>query len=363
MSFSWPLVLLALILIPLFVALYIWLQRRRRRFAVRYASLSLIREALPRRSRWRRHLPFALYLLSLASLIVAASRPQAVVAVPTKRASVILAMDVSLSMCASDVAPNRLTVAQDVARRFVKDQPGDTRIGLVAFAGLAQLVVPPTTDRDQILTAIEAFRTSRGTAIGSALLKSVDAIAEVNPRVARSEVNLDEAPGGATHAAGGKYEPDIVVLLTDGATTQGVDPIVAAERAADRGVRVYTIGFGTTNPTGLDCSRDQLASGALPSQFGGSGGFGGAGPGGGRGGSLRQALLIDEKTLVTIADLTGGTYHRAQDAGQLKKVFEDLPNDVALQKEEREVSVAFVALGAVAAALAVALSLMWNRYP
>ncbi|MBI5948218.1 MAG: VWA domain-containing protein [Chloroflexi bacterium] len=360
MSFSWPLVLLSLILIPVAVAIYAWLQRRKRRFAVRYASLSLIRDALPRHARWRRHLPFALYLLSLASLMVAASRPQAVVAVPTKRASIILAMDVSLSMCSSDVAPNRLTAAQDVASRFIKDQPGDTRIGIVAFSGLAQLVVPPTTDRKELLAAIEAFRAARGTAIGSAVLKAVDAIAEINPNVSRSGIDLDATPGGPAVAVAGDYQPDIIVLLTDGATTQGVDPIVAAQEAADRGVRVYTIGFGTDTPAPLVCSRDQLGSGALPGQFGGPGGVGG---GGGGGGARRQSLVVDEETLASIAELTGGTYHKAEDAEQLDEVFKDLPNEVAVTKEDREVSVAFVAMGALAAIVAVALSLAWNRYP
>jgi Ca-activated chloride channel family protein len=272
-------------------------------------------------------------------------------------------MDISLSMCSSDVPPNRLTVAEDVARRFIKDQPGDTRIGLVAFAGLAQLVVAPTTNRDELMTAIEGFRAGRGTAVGSALLKAVDAIAEVNPNVTRSGVALGDDPGSATPPAGGDYQPDIIVLLTDGAATQGVDPIVAAQQAADRRVRVYTIGFGTTTPTPLACTPAQLGSDVLPGRFGGSGGFGGPAPGGGPVGGRRSALLIDEETLASIADLTGGTYHRAEDADALKKVFKDLPSDVAVQKEEREVSVAFVAMGALAAMLAVALSLVWNRYP
>jgi Ca-activated chloride channel family protein len=362
MSFSWPLVLLSLLLIPLLVAVYAWLQRRKRRFAVRYASLSLIREALPKRSWWRRHLPFALYLLSLASLIVAASRPQAVVDVPTKRASIILTLDVSLSMCSSDVAPDRLTVAEDVARRFIKDQPGDTRIGLVAFAGLAQIVVPATTNHDQIVEAIAALRVSRGTAIGSALLKALDAIAEVNPHVTRSDLSTGGQRGNAAPAGNG-YEPDIIVLLTDGAATQGVDPLVAAQQAADMRVRVYTIGFGTANPAPLACSPQRLGSDVLPGQFGGPGGVGGPGQGGNRGGGSRRPLVIDEQTLVGIADLTGGTYHQAQDADQLKKVFSDLPNEVSVQQEEQEVSVAFVAMGGLAAMVAVALSLLWNRYP
>lgn len=356
MHFSWPLVLFALVFVPLAVAVYIWLLRRRRKFAVRYASLSLIREALPKRPRWRRHIPFALYLVSIASLIVAASRPQAVIAVPINKTSIILALDISLSMCSTDVEPNRLAVAQEVAEKFVKDQPGGTRIGLVAFAGSAQLVVPPTTDRKALTEAIAALRTARGTAIGSAVLKSVDAIAEVNLNVPRSGVNLDDVPGSPSQ--GDDYEPDIIVLLTDGAATQGVDPLVAAEQAAERRVRVYTIGFGTTDPAPLVCSRDQLGSDAIPGRFG-PGGQGG-GPGGG--GRL-QALRFDGETLASVAEITGGGYYQAEDADQLTEVFENLPADVALQKKETEVSVAFVAMGALAALLAVGLSLAWNRYP
>lgn len=363
MSFSWPFVLPALLLIPAFVAAYIWLQRRRRRFAVRYASLSLIRDALPRHARWRRHAPFALYLLSLAGLLTAAARPQANIPVPTKRASIILTLDVSLSMCSSDVPPNRLTVAEEVARRFIKNQPGDTRIGLVVFGGLAQLVVPPTTNRDELLTAIGSLRAAGGTAIGSALLRAVDAIAEVNPRVTRSGVDPGTTPDGSAAPALSGYEPDIIVLLTDGATTQGVDPLVAARQAADRRVRIYTVGFGTENPTPLACTREQLGNGVIPGRFGGAGGVGGPGPGGARGGPRRQALIIDEQALASIADITGGTYHRAEDAAALDQVFKDLPSDVAVQTEKREVSVAFAAVGALAALAAVALSLAWNRYP
>jgi Ca-activated chloride channel family protein len=358
MQFSWPLVLIGLVLIPLLVAAYWWLLRRRRRFAVRYASLSLIRDAVPKRSRWRRHIPFALYLASLACLIVAASRPHAVVAVPMNKTSVILAMDVSLSMCSSDVPPNRLTIAQEVAEKFVEDQPGGTRIGLVAFAGFAQLVVPPTTDKEALIAAIETLRTARGTAIGSAMLKGVDAIAEFNLNVPRSGVDLSEA-GGASDRTDGDYEPDIIVLLTDGAATQGVDPLEAAQQAADRGVRVYAIGFGTTSPAPLVCSREQLGGSSIPGGFGPGpgGGFGG----GGRG--LQQALRFDEETLSSVAEITGGEYYQAENADQLRDVFESLPDDVTLQDEEQEISVAFVAMGALAAMFAVGLSMAWNRYP
>jgi Ca-activated chloride channel family protein len=320
---------------------------------VNYASLSLIREALPERSRWRRRVPFALFLLALASLAIAAARPQTVVAVPTSRTSIILALDVSGSMCATDVAPNRLAVAQDVAREFVSDQRTDAQIGIVAFSGLAQLVVPPTTDREALIAAIDGFKAGRGTAVGTALLRAIDAIAEINPNVPPAGLSLSDPAGDA--APQGRYEPDIIVLLTDGATTTGVDPIRAARQAADRRLRVYPIGFGTTRPTPLSCSRAQLGSDVFGNQFGG-----GSGGGVDRGG--RSARLLDEDTLQAIAEVTGGSYHRAVDADQLDAVFRDLPSEVALQEEDVEISVGFAAAAALLVTAAVGLSLAWNRY-
>ncbi len=363
MTFAWPSALFLLLVAPLVLGAYLLLRRRRRRFAVRYASLALIREALPAQSRWRRRLPFALFLAALLSLAVAAARPQASVVVPTSRTTVILALDVSLSMCSTDVPPNRLAVAQDVARTFVRNQPAGTRIGIVAFSGIAQLVVPPTTDREALVAAIDGFTTGRGTAVGTAELRAVDAIAAVNPGVPRT--GLDVATPAAGAAAGG-YQPDIVVLLTDGATTQGVDPLVAAQQAAARRVRIYTIGFGTTEGAPLACSQQQLGGDVFGGRFAGGGrsfGFGGGNFGGGNfGGGGRSALLIDEQTLQGIADATGGTYHRAQDASELVDVFHHLPSEVTLQHEHVELSFAFVALGALLATAAVGLSLAWNRY-
>ena len=355
MSFAWPYALVLMLVAPVLLAAYLLLLRRRRRFAVSYASLSLIREALPARSRWRRHLPFALFLAGLLSLAVAAARPQAVVAVPMNRMSIILALDISRSMCATDVAPNRLTVAQDVARAFVEDQAEDTPIGIVAFSGLAQLVVPPTTDREALVAAIDGFNAGRGTAIGSALLRSIDAIAEHNPNVPRASFDSRGTNEGAVTPQG-SYEPDIIVLLTDGATTQGVDPIRAAKQAAERRIRVYSIGFGTTRPAQLSCSRDQLGSDVFGNQFGGGGQLRGSD------GQRRSPLLLDEETLQTIADTTGGTYHRAADADELVEVFRDLPSEIALQEQHTEISFGFVALGALLATAAVALSIAWNRY-
>ena len=186
----WPWALISLLFIPLLVALYVWMLRRKRRYAVRFSSIALIRAAMPRHSRWRRHLPFALFVAGMTALLMATARPVAEVTVPMNRANIVLAMDISRSMCATDVDPNRLTVAQQAALAFIDDQPDGTQIGIVAFTGLAEIVVPPTNDKEALRQAINGFTTSLGTAIGSAILKSIDAISDVNDEVAPSGVNL-----------------------------------------------------------------------------------------------------------------------------------------------------------------------------
>jgi Ca-activated chloride channel family protein len=365
MSFLWPWLLLMLLLVPLLIALYIWILRRKRTFAVRYSSLALIREALPKRSRWRQHLPFGLFLLAVASLVTAAARPVAAVEIPLSRTTIVMAMDVSRSMCATDVEPNRLTVAQEAALNFIEDQAAETRISIVAFASLAEIVVPPTNDRDVLREAIENLTTSIGTAIGSATLESIDAISEINTAVAPSGVDLssesDEIP-----LLEEAYQADIIVVLTDGANTRGAPPLDAAQKAADRQVRVYTIGFGSTDPGRIVCTPEQMG----PDAFGGGpgGGFGGGpggggGFGGGGGGGFRRFLLLDEETLQSMADLTGGAYYRAEDAEQLLDVFATLPSEIVLQKERLEISALFSILGATFAVAAIALALVWHRYP
>lgn len=366
MTFQWPWALLLLVLLPALVAGYLWMLRRKRKFAVHYTDLSLIRAAMPEHANRRQHIPPALMLIALAALIIGIARPEAIVKVPLSKTSIILALDVSRSMCATDIAPNRLTVAQDAARQFVAAQAEDSQIGIVAFAGFAEIVVPPTNDQEALIGAIDQFSTSFGTAIGSATLKAVDAIAEVNEDVvaATTELSADDLLRGAD----GEKVPDIVVLLTDGANSQGVDPLFAAEQAADRRVRVYTIGFGTTDPTEMVCSPEQAGADFIVDQFGGasvtgitpSGGFGNSGAGIG---GFRQFLVIDEPTLQTIADRTGGQYYRAEDAEQLVDVFLQLPAQIALQDEELEITVALAALGALLTIAAVALAAVWNRFP
>jgi Ca-activated chloride channel family protein len=349
MSMLWPWSLLLLGLIPLLIALYVWQLRRRRRYAVRYSSLALIREALAEQSRWRRHLPFALFLLALCSLVLALTRPLAVVQVPSNQTSIILALDISRSMCATDIPPNRLIAAMDAARSFVREQPEGTRIGVVAFAGFAQLIQPPTTDQALLEMAIDGLTTGRGTAIGSAILTSLDAIAEVNPSIPASQPDEElGATEGALPTRG--YAPEIIVVLTDGVTTQGEPPLLAAQQAAERGVRIYTIGFGTANPGSSQC-------GEL-----GGGGFGGGGFGGGSfglGGGFNRAL--DDVTLREVAALTDGSYYVATSAGELQRVFRDLPISYSSRPETTEISAGFAAFGLLLATVAIGIALLRHR--
>ena len=357
MDFLWSRLLVLFLLIPLLIASYIWITRGRQKYAVRYSSLALIRTALPKRALWRQYLPFSLFLLSLVSLITALARPIAYVQVPQSRTTIILALDVSRSMCSTDVSPNRLTVAQEAALDFIEEQADNTRMGIVAFARFAEIVVPPTNDQEVLKEAISNFTTSIGTAIGSATLRSIDAIAEVNEAVVPSGVVLSPNTG-ETNLAGDFYQPDIIVLLTDGANTHGPMPLDAAQQAADRQVRVYTIGFGTTTPEPMVCTPQQSAGDPFSDGFGG--GFGGGFDGGG---NFRRFLLLDEPTLQGIADLTGGSYYRAENAEQLYQVFLDLPTKIVLQKERLEITFIFSVLGAILAVLAIGLSLLWRPLP
>lgn len=380
MSMRWPLALLGLLVVPLLLLAYVLQLRRRRRGAVVFSSVALVRAAMPKRSHWKRHVPAALFLLGLTSLGVASARPQVAANVPVSRTSIILALDVSRSMCSTDVPPNRLTVAQQAARSFVEAQPKGTRIGVVAFAGFAMVLVDPTTERQQLLTAIDGLTTARGTVIGSAILRSLDVIASINPDVAPVDTSIESGAGDSfpgfdpttgepigpapvlppAPAPEEGYVSDIVVVLTDGTNTRGIAPVDAAKEAADRRVRVYTIGFGTTQPTEMVCTTEQLGGDALFDQpvFGSGGGL--QSP---PASAIRQFLVADEATLQSVANLTGGTFYKAEDADQLRGVFDKLPKDVELQSRKVELSVGFLGVGALLALLAMVLSLRWNRTP
>jgi len=352
MDILWPGFLALLASIPILIAAYIWMLRRRR-VAVRYSSLSLVREALPKHSWVRRHLPFMLFLIALASLSFAASRPVAIVTVPSGQATIILTIDVSRSMCSTDITPTRLQAAKDAAVRFVDSQGSRTQIGIVAFAGFAEVIQAPTTDQELLDDAIQSLTTGRRTAIGSAILKSLDVIAEFDKAVA--PVVRDPASGiSFTPVPRGAYAPDIIVLLTDGASNAGPLPADAAQQAADRGVRVYTIGFGTANGSpNPNCGQFQGGEPFSPGQGFGGGGFGGQG--------FRRG--IDEEALKLIADMTGATYYSAESASELQDVFRGLPTYLILKHETTEISVAFAGFGVIAALLAIAMSILWRPLP
>ncbi|MGP3963133.1 VWA domain-containing protein [Nonomuraea sp. 3N208] len=344
MVFSWPWALLSVLIIPLIFAIREWVRRRRRRAAVRVTSIALVRSALPGRTRWTRKIPPALFITGLALLAVGAARPQASVPVPTTSATILLALDTSGSMCSTDVDPNRITAAKKAAAEFIESQRGGPRIGLVTFAGTAGLLVPPTDDTESLIEALDNLTVARGTAIGQAMLTSIDAIAEVDPSV---------APTGANPGGGEGYASAAIIVLTDGANTQGVNPQTAAQEAALRRVRVFTIGFGTTNPAPMVCDNSQFD--------GGFGGWGGGSGGRGRFDSGRNIRVIDEPALKQIAQTTGGSYHRAENADQLQSALDALPGSFTVIHQRVDTAAAFAAGGALLITAALSLSLWWNR--
>ena len=345
MSFQWPELLWGLAALPLLVAAYLWLQRRRKRLALRYANLSLVREALARGPGWRRHVPPTLILVAIALMIVASARPEGTITLPTRQETIILAMDVSGSMRATDVKPSRLAAAQEAARAFIADQPSTTRIGVVTFAGAAALVQPPTHSRDDLLAAIDRFQLQRGTAVGSGILVSLKTIVpevefdlrSANPRPSPRDGAraLGAAPPkDAPKAPPAPVEPGsvgnaVIVVLTDGQTTTGPDPIESAKMAAERGVRVYTVGVGT--PQG------EIV--------------------GAEGWSMR--VRLDEDALKNIANLTRGEYFYAGSADDLKKVYDALGARFTYEKKTIEVTALFAAAAALVTILAAALSVLW----
>lgn len=353
MTFVWPGMLALLAAIPLLIVVYALSQRRRRPVAARYSSLTLIHAARPGSSRLRRHLPFALFAVAVASLVVALGRPAVVLSVPADGTTVILAMDVSGSMCSTDITPTRLEVAKEAAARFVTGQVQRTHVGIVAFSGLAAMVQAPTDEPDTVTAAIHSLTTGPRTAIGSGILVSIDAIAERHPDVPRSLVQ--GRPGVAPRPVlPGEFAPAIVVVLTDGASNSGVDPLEAAAQAADRGIRVYTIGYGTATGGPMDavCRRQFMGegpAGSVPVYRSGSGSI------------YRRS--IDEATLIEVASLTGGAYYPAGSADELSQVFDELPASRITHHEAVEVSVAFVGLGALLCGVSLLLGRAWRPLP
>lgn len=337
MDLLWPSSFFLLAALPVILGVYFLIQRRRRKYAVRYSSLSLVREAVAAQSKLRRYLPLALFLLALVSLVAALARPVTVAMVPYGQATVVLALDVSGSMRQRDISPSRLRAAQNAALSFINRKEVNNQIGVVAFAGYAQLVQAPTTDIDDLQSAINRLTTGRGTGIGNGIVEALDTIAEVNADVAPVDENIGS--GGEVPPVTGapdSYVPDIIVLLTDGVYTTGVPPLDAAQLAAERKVRVYTIGFGTKE--GERRSGDDWYG-------------------------RRWNRGIDEDSLRQIADMTGGEYYAASSADELQRVFASLPTYLKLREETTEISVVFAALAAVLLFGAFLFSQLWHPLP
>jgi Ca-activated chloride channel homolog len=344
MNFLWPEFLWLLLALPVLVLLYVWLLRRKKKMALRYASLSIIKEAMGPGQTVRRHIPPALFLLAMAAMLLATARPVAVVTLPSNQQTIILAMDVSGSMRATDVQPNRLVAAQNAAKAFIAELPRHVKVGIVAFAGSAQVAQLPTVNREDLVTAIDRFQLQRATATGNAIVIS---LATLFPDAG---IDLQALQGGRdrqrgfaidaekkekkefTPVAPGSYTSAAIIMLTDGQRTTGVDPLEAAKLAADRGVRVYTVGVGTVDGETI--------------------GF--------EGWSMR--VRLDEETLKAIANKTSAEYYYAGTANDLKKVYETLSSRLTVEKKETEVSALLAMAAAVLALLSAGLSLLWfNR--
>jgi Ca-activated chloride channel family protein len=344
MQFLWPEFLWTLLAVPLLVLLYAWLLRRKKKLAVRYASLSIIKEAMGTGQSVRRHIPPALFLLAVAAMLVAAARPTAVVTLPSQQQTIILAMDVSGSMRATDVQPSRLEAAQTAAKSFLKELPRHVKVGIVAFAGSAQVAQLPTLSRDDLITAIDRFQLQRATATGNAIVISLATIfPDQGIELAALQGGRDRARGFSiddqkkekkefTPVAPGSYTSAAIIMLTDGQRTTGVDPLEAAKMAADRGVRIYTVGIGTVDGETI--------------------GF--------EGWSMR--VRLDEETLKAVATKTNAEYFYAGTAQDLKKVYDALSSKLTVEKKETEISGLLALVAAGLSVLAAALSLLWfNR--
>jgi Ca-activated chloride channel family protein len=347
MTFLWPDALWSLALLPLLAAGYVYVLKKRKREALRYSSLGLVRQAMGR-SSWRRHVPPALLFAAIAVMLLAAARPAALVMLPSQHETVILAMDVSGSMRANDVQPTRLAAAQAAARSFISDTPRSTRIGLVTFAGSAALVQPPTANHEELFAAIDQLQLQNATAIGSGILASLKAIFPDQdfelPLGGLHGAAAGGSAGGASYGGllrprpgqaapkpvpPGSNKSAVVILLTDGQTTTGPDPVDAARLAAARGVRVFTVGVGTAD--------GQILTG--------------------EGWSIR--VRLDEEALKLIADLTRAEYFFAGNAPDLKQIYDGLKSKLVMEKRETEVTALFAVLAAALSLAAAGLSLFW----
>ena len=343
MSVQWPTMLWALLLVPLALFGYYLAQRRRVRYAVRFTNLDLLANVVSRSPGWRRHLPALFYLLALSTLLVSLARPQSVVLVPKEQATVVLVMDVSGSMNATDVEPTRLLAAQQAASSFLDNMPAKFKVGLVSFSASAQTLTRPTTDRSSVRDAIGSLRAEGGTAMGDAIERGLEA--KRPPAPPPADRPRDKAPATtsppttAAPESSGKEPPVVMLLLSDGANTVGkTQPLEAAEHAKQMNVPVFTIALGTEE--GVVEVPDESGQ------------------------PRRIPVPPDKATLRRVAEVTGGKFFTAPSNRDLKAVYRDLGSRIGFVKERQEVTVVFAAAALLFVVAGGALSLLWfNRFP
>jgi len=346
MNFVWPQYLWLLLIVPVLVAAYVAVLRKKKA-AVRYANVGIVKAAIGPGQRFRRHVPPLLFLLALIAVLIAVARPTATVTLPSDSRTVIMAMDVSLSMRATDVDPSRIAAAQIAAKQFVKDLPADIRAGIVTFAGTALLVQPPTHNREDLISAIERFDLQRNTAIGSGMIVALatlfpdegidleqalfgygfgsrDTLRSKSEKAAKQQEKKPVKP-----VPPGSYKSAAIILLTDGRRTMGPDPLDVARMCADHGVRVFTVGFGSSAGSSVDID------------------------------GMSIYMRFDEETLKGIAGITQAEYFHAASETDLRKIYEGLNTKFALERKETEIAALFAALAALLAVASATLSLLW----
>jgi len=345
MRFLWSDLLWLLLVVPLLVGAYVYALRRRKRTALRYASLMLLRDALGPGQWVRRHLPALLLLLALIGAILGLARPITVFTLPDEQQTIVLAIDVSRSMRAMDIQPSRMEAAKNAVKAFVGELPSNVRVGIVTFAGTAAIVQTPTNNREELIAAVDRFQMQRQTAIGSGLLVALTVLlpdAGIDLEEEIFDSNFSRRFGAAPSAgvvrserkdfkpvAPGSYGAGAVILMSDGRQTTGPDALAAAKMAAERGVRVHTIGFGTTGGGMVDMEE------------------------------MSVFMRFDEEALKAIAGVTEGTYSHAGSSADLQKVYKDLTSKMVLERRETEMTAFFSAAAALFALMAATLSLLW----
>ncbi|HZD74591.1 MAG TPA: VWA domain-containing protein [Actinomycetota bacterium] len=341
MSLEWPGFLWALALVPVAVLAYLFGQRRRTRYAVRFTNLDLLANVVPRSPGWRRHLPPALYLLALTGLLLSLARPQAVTLVPKEQATVMLVMDTSGSMNATDVAPSRMIAAEQAANLFLDELPDKFRVGVVAFSGTAQILTRPTTDRTAVQDSLASLHAEGPTAMGDAIERALEARLPPTATVPTSTLANGQGSVPTTTAPDlSKQPPTVILLLSDGSNTQGrTQPLDAARHARQLNVPVFTISLGTD--TGMVDVPDETT------------------------GQLRRIPVPPDKfTLRRVAEATGGRFFAAPSGKDLKGVYQDLGSKIGLVRQKQEVTVVFAAASLLLLVAGAGLALIWfSRFP